>query len=560
MYPFSPLFIGLASLLLGYGIERASARSGPDFAEAFTDPAMLITTTDIEETRELLHTVQLPETDAHHDALLKALDDVEAIDSEHLVLLTEAVATPPRLTDVKTGIKSIIKAVIGGRDLVYSGRGEGEFSHVIDDLLLAGAKKLSDVGPQSFGRLVAVAQTSETIVALSDVLLERSDSGSTSDLEAILHEIPWDGVRQELCVEVLIPRGHLKDERADIAIESMSFDSSRTALIRAVYQSLDELGADTFLRHVQLQGFDSGRTDVVEEGVAVIERIDGSLALRLVETAGFDSGREAILKALLPKLDRIDGSLALRLVETAGFDPGRESMLKALLPKLDQIDGMVALKLVETAGFDSGRESMLKALLPKLDQIDGMVALKLVETAGFDSGRESMLKALLPKLDQIDADEMLALVRMNSSDSSREAVFKALLPKLNQIDADEMLALVRMNSSDSSREAVLKSAVALGSNFPAISADNLVSYAQVGSVDRSRNEMLKLVTPHFKGGFTKQSASRLLRAFSNDSGRLDAVALFREELLKLSEQDRHDVLRQFSSTSNREEAVELLLQ
>ena len=425
MRPFYSFLISLAFFL------PADARSGPDFAEAFPDPAMLMATADIEETRELLHTVQLPETDAHHDALLKALDDVEAIDSEHLVLLTEAVAIPPRLTDAKTGIKSIIKAVIDGRDIAYS-RGEGEFSHVIDDLLLAGAKKLSDVGPQSFGRLVSVAQTPEAIVALSDILLERSDSGSTSDLEAILREIPWDGVRQELCIEVLIPRGLLKDERTDIAIESMRFDSGRTALIGAVYKSLDALDAATLMRHVRLQGFDSGRTDVVEEGVAVLDRIDGSVALALVETAGFDSGREAMLKVLLPKL-------ALR-------------------------------------------------------------------------------------------------------------------------NADEMLALVRTNSYDSGREAMLKIGVKLGSNFPAVRADDLVSYAQIGSFDSGRNEMLRLVAPHFKGGFTKQSATRLLGAFSFDSGRLDAVELFREELQKLSEKDRRDVLGPFSRASSREEAVELLLQ
>ena len=527
MRPFHPLLISLAFLLLSYGVELAGARSGPDFAEAFPDPAMLIATADIEETRELLNTVQLPQTDAHHDALLKALDDVEAIDSEHLVLLTEAVAIPPRLTEVETTIKSIIKAVINGRDFAYS-REEGEFSHVIDELLLTGAKKLSDVGPQSFGRLVSVAQTPETIVALSDVLLERSDSGSTSDLEAILREIPWDGVRQELCIEVLIPRGLLKDERADIAIESMSFDSGRTALIGAIYKSLDALDAATLLRHVRLQSFDSGRTDVVEEGVAVIDRIEGSVAVALVETAGFDSGREAILKALLPKLDRIEGSVAVVLVETAGFDSGREAILKALLPKLDRIEGSVAVVLVETAGFDSGREAILKALLPKLDRIEGSVAVALVETAGFDSGREAILKALLPKL------------------------------KLR--NADEMLALVRTNSNDSGRLAILEIGTKLGSNFPAVRADDLVSYAQVGSFDSGRNEMLKLVAPHFKGGFTRQSATRLLGSFSFDSGRLDAVELFLEELQKLSEKDRYDVLRQFSRASSREEAVELLLQ
>ena len=495
MRPSPLLLISLAFLLPSYGVEIAGARTGPDFKEAFPDPAMLIATADIEETRELLDTVQLPETDAHHDALLKALDDVEAIDSEHLVLLTEAVAIPPRLTDgaIKS-IKSIIKAVIDGREIAYS-RGEGEFSHVIDDLLLAGAKKLSDVGPQSFGRLVAVAHTPETIVALGDILLERSDSGSTSDLEAILQEIPWDGIRTELCVEVLIPRGRLKGERTDIAIESMSFDSGRTALIGAIYKSLDELDAETLLRHVRLQGFDSSRTDVVEKGVAVIDRIDGSLALALVETAGFDSGREAILKALLPKLD------------------------------LRNADEMLAL--VRTNSYDSGREAMLKVLLPTLDRIEGSVALALVETAGFDSGREAMFKALLPKLDLRNADEMLALVRTNLYDSGRLAM--------------------------------LKIGTRLGSNFPAASADDLVSYAQVGSFDSARNEMLKLVAPHFKGGFTKQSASRLLRAFSFDSGRLDAVELFREELRKLSEQDRRDVLRQFSRASSREEANELLL-
>ena len=54
-----PLLISLAFLLLSYGVGIAGARTGPDFAEAFPDPAMLIATADIEETRKLLDTVQL---------------------------------------------------------------------------------------------------------------------------------------------------------------------------------------------------------------------------------------------------------------------------------------------------------------------------------------------------------------------------------------------------------------------------------------------------------------------------------------------------------------------
>ena len=102
---------------------------------------------------------------------------------------------------------------------------------------------------------------------------------------------------------------------------------------------------------------------------------------------------------------------------------------------------------------------------------------------------------------------------------------------------------------------MLRIGTRLGANFPATSADYLVSYTQVGSFDSGRNEMLKLVAPHLKGGFTKSSAPRLFGAFSFDRGQLDAVELFWEELQKLSEKDRHDVLGQFSRELSREEAV-----
>ncbi|MYC72277.1 MAG: DUF4476 domain-containing protein, partial [Gemmatimonadetes bacterium] len=182
---------------------------------------------------------------------------------------------------------------------------------------------------------------------------------------------------------------------------------------------------------------------------------------------------------------------------------------------------------VETNSSDSGRLAMLEVLLPELDRIEGSGAVKLVETASFDSGRLAMLKALLPKLDLRDADEMLALVETNSSDSGRLAM--------------------------------LKIGVKLGWNFPAIRDDDLISYAEVCSSDRDRNEMMEVVAPHFEGGFTQWSATRLLWAFTFDSGRLDAVELFQEELQELSEQDRRYILREFSQGSSREKAEELLL-
>ena len=432
------LFLSLAFLLPSCNIRIYSSsstttigtvppRTGPRFQQAFPSAEVLVSTTDLEATRKVLDTVPLPETKEHHDALVRTLESVKTIDSEHLVLLTEAVAIPPRLAD-NSSMKSVSITTINSRTFVYS-RGEGKYSHVIDDLLLAGAKRLSDVGPASFGRLISATQAKKTIVALSDILLKRSDTGSTGDLESILDEITFPEMRQELCVEVLLPRGRLKGKRADVAIESMSFDSNRSNLIGAIYATLEEIDPATLTRHVKLQSFDSGRQKVVDLGA------------------------------------------------------------------------------------------------PKLTKLNGTEAVALMQTASFESDRNAILSKVIAKVHLTGTDEALAFIRTNSFDSGRKETLKTLCAH----------------------------------NFTPVNGDDLVAYAKIGSFDSGRLEFLELLKPHFKGGFTRSSAARLLDAFSFDSTRMRVVKLFRSELQKLSERDRRAVVKEFSMSSDREAAANLLI-
>lgn len=398
-------------------------RTGPEFAKAFPDPAVLLTTEDITKTRKLLDTVPMPETDAHHDALRDVLAAAESVDSKHLVLLTEAVAINVRLKKSdkrKTGGQIQIHTT-NGRTHIYS-RMQGEYAPVIDELLLAGAKKLSDIGPESFGRLIVNTQEQKTVVALSDVLLEKSDDESDAALRKILKTIQVASIRHELCATVLLPRGRLNGKRADVAIESMSFDSNRANLIGAIYATRDSIDGETLYRHTKLQSFDSGRTKVVKLGAPKLSTISGATARRIVRLASFDSGKTDLLRILSSRI-RLENSLeALDFLKLSSFDSARTANLKILLggdfPKIRA--GELAA-FAKTASFDSDRQKILDLVAPHFDgQFTAASAKKLLNSFSFDSGRLSAVRTFSRSLQELSKEARMSILETFSFDSDRK--------------------------------------------------------------------------------------------------------------------------------------------
>jgi hypothetical protein len=426
----SSLLLTLALLFQSCSVDIASsmvpARTGPQFQQAFPSADTLIKTTDVAGTRRTLDTIPLPETKEHHDALRAALDSVETIDSQHLVLLTEAVALPTRLANPKS-IRNISITSRDGRAHVLS-RGDGEFSPVIDELLLAGAKKLSDVGPRSLGRLLSATQDVKAVVALSEILLERSDSGSTQDLESILEEMTFAGVRQDLCIEVLLPRGRLRGDRADIAIESMSFDSNRSKLIAAIYKSLDSLDAATLIRHTKLQSFDSGKIQVVGLGVPKLSTINGTDALKLVQTTSFDSGRKSILAELTGKLRLASTEEAMAFVRTNSFDSGRKDTLKTLLSgQFPSVSDDDLVQFASLGSFDDGRNELLKLVAPHFaGGFSRSSATRLLGTFSFDSGRLDVVRLFRADLQKMSEADRRQALRKFSMSSGRQTAQRML--------------------------------------------------------------------------------------------------------------------------------------
>ncbi len=178
-----PLFLVLPVACSGVSeVGGIPVRNGPEFAQAFPEPSLLVTTLDPEEVSGLLATVQLPETDEHHQQLKQILQETDELATEHLLLLTEAVAMP--------GISGVDGATTtriyteNSRTVVWS-RGGGGYAPVVDELLLAGVSKLTDPSPANLGQLLEKTQEKETVVALVEQLASAPgaddwDDGSTT--------------------------------------------------------------------------------------------------------------------------------------------------------------------------------------------------------------------------------------------------------------------------------------------------------------------------------------------------------------------------------------------
>jgi hypothetical protein len=426
-YIISLLLLFASLFSCSYSTFKASVplRDGPPFSETFPDATVLVKTTDVRATRKMLWSTPLPEVREHHDRLIAILEELPAIDTDHLLLLTYAVAVPGRLSreaHVEEGLRVGIITDSDGVQFVYT-RAKGEFTPVIDELLLKGMKKLSDPDAANFGRLLGESQTTETMIALSDHLLETCDTGTDSDLQLMLEHLPFDEQCVDFATLVLLPRDRLEGERRSIALKELSFDSSREKLVTAVYDRLETVPVSMLLEHIELLDFDSARVSIANAASPYIESITGVQMLEMLANFSFDSGKVEAVDALNTKVTLNGFQDVLKIMETSSFDSGATQMLGLLLassfPTITADDlGAVC----NACSFETGQLETLRKLEPHFQgPFDGESARDLLDKFSFDSGKLECIQIFAEHMRGLSYEAQKSVLSTFSFDSDRES-------------------------------------------------------------------------------------------------------------------------------------------
>lgn len=415
----------------GVHVWTAVERDGPPFAESFPDPAVLLSTRDVRGVRKVLANTPLPETDEHHEALLALVNEAPTIDTDHLLLISEAVAIPGRISReaVERADVAVALMQINGRTPTVVTRGGGEFAQVLDDILIAGAEKLSDPDAENLGRLLGATQFSATMERLCDPLLKRCDDGSEHALREMLEGIPFDDQRSEFLLSVLLPRGHLPPARQELALDSLSFDSNKTELVLELYDGARELDPDRVLRDLGKLSFDSSRSQVVNAAARRLGPIDRATTEAFLANASFDSSRTEMMMTLQP-LVRLDGAEdVLALMQTCSYDSNREELLDLMLAgRFPKVSPHELADLVSVADYDSSRRSILDKVAPYVGgPMKPAEARCLLESFSFDESRLHAVRLFADDIRRYSADEKRELVQAISFSSNREEALFLLL-------------------------------------------------------------------------------------------------------------------------------------
>ncbi len=403
-------------------------RTGPPFAEAFPDPSVLLTTSDVDATRQLLRAVILPETREHHDQLRALLDAKDEVDAEHLLLLTEAVAEIEFVRveswSLVGGLTSSMSVTIelNGEPIVFHPRGASRFASNVDEILLDGTSKIvRPVDRLAFGRLLGRTQSDETLMTIAARLWVDVDDGSPEALRDVLDAIPSSSIRQELVLAYLMPEGYVARDRELIVVEAMGFDSNRSAVIEAILDRRSDVAFAELDAFVSQMSFDSGRAGVVDLAAPKLSSLDGDDLVRAMKWMSFDAGRHAVLERLAPlaHVDSFDG--AARVTETFGFDAGKKHALEMLCDESHlELEAADLERVVSMASFDAGKLEALRLVKPILvDGIDATVARKLLENFSFDDGRIEVMRLFREHLEYLAVEDREALLNVFSFDSSR---------------------------------------------------------------------------------------------------------------------------------------------
>jgi len=399
----------------------APKRDGPPFAEAFPDPSVLVTTDDVLATRKLLATVQLLEDPVQLERLVELAEEAPSLDTDHILLLTEAVPAPWSYVvgaDGDTATWRIEWFSDGGRE------DRGDFAELSDRILTVGMSKWSDPGRRELGLLLGRARTPETLVALSDAHLAAWDDGSVRALEEILGGMRTSFVTDRFVLEVLVPRDALEGERQWTAVDALSFDSERSAVMTALVERRGAADVPWLLQALQRLTFDSGRMAVVEAAEPRLTTCDADQLRELMETFSFDSDRGRLLRALSDRVVFTDARDVCRTLRLFSFESDRQEGLETLLDARGvPVRSADLVDFVGLGDFDSTREHILALVEPHLD---GAVTAEdlgqVLQRFSFDSDRMDVLRLYADRLAVLTPDDVDRIVGLFSWDAEqREA-------------------------------------------------------------------------------------------------------------------------------------------
>lgn len=362
-------------------------RTGPDFDVAFPDARTLVTTSDPSSVREVLATVQLPQTQQHHDRLISLLDSQSTIPAANLLLLVEAVAPPKH---------SIVIYQINDQVWTYGQRGKGEFSTVADTLITNGTPKLTDVTRDTLGALIGRTQSDAAMKLLADRFVPELDDGSDGALHAILDGMPGSPASMPFLTEYMIPTGRLEGERGWQCMRLCTFDNQRTSLVTALAQRQASIDEGCLLTVVEAMDFDSGQNEAVDLLAGKVGSMSPGMARKIAAKFSFDSGRGQALATLANAgaLKFTEPQL-LSMVKLYSFDSGRKGCIEMLAPHLHgESTGSDARALLKAFSFDSARQEVIEIMAPRWRLLTSEEQRALAKTFSFDSGREAAANAL----------------------------------------------------------------------------------------------------------------------------------------------------------------------
>ena len=388
MSPSAPAFTQLLTIAAALALTACNVggRQGPPFAEAFPDATLLVTTSDPLAVRLQLDTVQLPATTAHNDRLLELLRSQTQISAAHLSLLTRAVAT-----------ENHIVCSTGTRQWCYGTRGRGQHAAVIDQLLTEGADKISNIDRQWFGELIGVSQSDATLRLYVDRFLARVDDGSDQALTEMLAAMPGSPTTMPFLVEHLAPQGRLDGERGWLTFATLSFDSDRTALLRALAARKLPIDGDRLVRVMKAYSFDAGREEAFALLVAAASPLDDGHTRAAIATFSFDSGRAAACAALgRQDTVHITESQLAALMRPFSFDSGRLQCVQTLAGRVFGESTIADAKaILRTFSFDSDRVQATKVMAARWQQLPLTDRLELLDTFTFESGKNKGTSLLM---------------------------------------------------------------------------------------------------------------------------------------------------------------------
>ncbi|HEX5052045.1 MAG TPA: DUF4476 domain-containing protein [Planctomycetota bacterium] len=362
-------------------------RTGPDFAVAFPDTTVLVTTQDPAAVRARLAEVRLPETSQHHDELVALLRAQPTISAPHLILLAEAVA----LSDRNVSIYSD-----GHLQRTYPARGASEFAPVVDQLLVEGTPKLTGVDRRWLGELIGHTQGDAALRTLADRYVPGLDDGSETALLEMLDGMPGSPAMLPFLTAYMLPQGRLDGARGWAAVGHMPFDEQRVALIETLAARQPSIDATRALQTIGTLSFDAGRRTALAVLAAKIEPLSADVSRRLVATFSFDEGRQAAFATLAKSGLHLDDAQLVGLVALCSFDAGRLRCVELLAPCLQgEPTGPASRALLDAFSFDSDRARALRIMAARWQSLPVEARRNLLGSFSFDSNRAEAATALM---------------------------------------------------------------------------------------------------------------------------------------------------------------------